>query len=109
MGRQRGQRAIVDPRSLTADLEAVARDVRRLQLIGDLRRRGAVAMALRLRGGAARLAPAARARIRGQILTALTPAAPTLGDRVVSVLAALAHPRAALLRLIAVPPAPRRR
>lgn len=86
----------------TTDLEDVARGVRRLGEIRDPVRRDAVAAALRLRNDDPRLDPAARARMRRQILAAISPVRPTLLDGVMTVFAVLARPAPALLRGLAV-------
>lgn len=86
----------------TTDLESVARGVRRLEEIRDPVRRDAIAAALRLRDTDARLDPAARARMRRQILAAVAPSRPTFADSVMTVFAVLAKPAPALVRIIAV-------
>lgn len=86
----------------TADLEEVARGVRRLEEIRDPVRRDAVAAALRLRDDDARLDPAARARMRRQVLAAVSPVQPTFADAVMTVFAVLAKPAPALVRGLAV-------
>lgn len=86
----------------TADLEDVARGVRRLEEIRDPVLRDAIAAALRLREDGARLDPAARARMRRQVLAAIAPARPTFADSVMTVFALLAKPTPVLLRLLAV-------
>lgn len=86
----------------TTDLESVARGVRRLEEIRDPVRRDAIAAALRLRDTDARLDPAARARMRRQVLAAIAPSRPTFADSVMTVFAVLAKPAPTLLRIIAV-------
>lgn len=86
----------------TTDLEAVARGVRRLEEIRDPVRRDAIAAALRLRNDEARLDPAARARMRRQVLAAVSPVQPTFVDGVMAVLAVLAKPAPSLVRGLAI-------
>ncbi|GAC1702232.1 MAG: hypothetical protein NVS9B6_18160 [Candidatus Limnocylindrales bacterium] len=86
----------------TADLEDVARGVRRLEEIRDPVLRDAIAAALRLRQDDPRLDPAARARMRRQVLAAVGPASPTFVDTVMTVFALLAKPAPVLLRLLAI-------
>ena len=86
----------------TANLEDVARGVRRLEEIRDPVLRDAVAAALRLREGDARLDPASRARMRRQVLAAMTPARPSVADGVMAVFALLAKPTPVLLRILVV-------
>ena len=64
--------------------------------------RDAVAAALRLRDSGARLDPAARARMRRQVLAAIAPSRPTFADHVMTIFVLLAKPTPALLRILAV-------
>ena len=86
----------------TTNLEAVARGVRRLEEVRDPVLRDAVAAALRLRDSDARLDPAARARMRRQVLAAISPARLTFLDHAMTVFAILAKPTPVLLRVLAV-------
>ncbi|HUQ17962.1 MAG TPA: DUF5667 domain-containing protein, partial [Candidatus Saccharimonadales bacterium] len=86
----------------TADLEDVARGVRRLEEIRDPVIRDAVAAALRLRQDGARLDPASRARMRRQVLAAIQPGRSTFADQVMIVFGLLAKPTPVLLRLLAI-------
>jgi len=88
-------------RDFTENLEAVARGVRRLEEIRDPTLRTAVAAALRLRETSGHLDPAARLRMRRQVLAALAPSGPTFLDRTMAVFGILAVPTPALLRILA--------
>jgi len=91
-----------DRRDFSTQVEAVARGVRQLAQIGDPVLRDAVAAALRLRDGDMRLDPAARARMRRQVLAAISPVRLTFADHLMTVFAILAKPTPTLMRLLAV-------
>jgi len=91
-----------DRQDFTTNLEAVARGVRRLEEIRDPMLRDAVSAALRLRDSGARIDPAARARMRRQVLAAIAPSRPTFVDHVMTIFVLLAKPTPALLRILAV-------
>jgi hypothetical protein len=84
----------------TANLEAVARGVWRLEHIQDPILREAVAAALRLKERELRLDPNSRIRMRNTVLAALAPAKPTLADRVYGGFLLVGRPAPLLVRAL---------